>query len=80
MLLLYYTRRNDLLRTKCPTGSVKRCGGRNVYRWVYSGRKVSYTQWNRATGEPHGPPEYCATLWTKAGFNWGDWGCNLRVI
>ncbi len=26
-----------------------------------------------------GAPEYCVALWTKAGFNWADWGCNLRV-
>ncbi len=43
------------------------------------GRRASYSAWNVATGEPHGPPEYCVTLWTKAGYNWGDWGCNIKV-
>ncbi len=73
-------RHNDYAHTSCRPGFQKRCGGGGgAWRWVSDGRPARYSAWNRATGEPHGPPEYCATMWTKAGYNWGDWRCSLRV-
>jgi hypothetical protein len=28
-----------------------------------------------STNEPNDPRENCVIMWSKEGYNWGDWGC-----
>ena len=62
------------VKTTCPSGYIPKCRG-NVWKWAFSGQKMSYSDWNVATSEPNGDTEHCTTLWAKNNYRWGDWPC-----
>ena len=63
------TASNGYVKTKCPSfgNFEKKCTG-NVWVWSFSGVKLSYSDWNSATGEPNGGSEHCVTLWLKGDY------------
>ncbi len=59
-----------LVQTKCPTSSYrKQCTG-NIWRWIHSGTRLTFNDWNTQSGEPNGGTEHCVTMWLKGDFRY----------
>jgi hypothetical protein len=59
---------NGYIKTKCPsTGTWEKTCSHKVWRWSYSGVRMTFSDWNTASGEPNGGNEHCVPLWLSRG-------------
>jgi hypothetical protein len=63
------------VRATCPAGLAQTCANGVGWKWSFSGLRMSYSNWNTASGEPNGGNgESCVIMWVKGGMKWADWG------